>query len=802
MRGPYLELTLALRRLRRTPGFSVATIVLLAIGLAGNLIVLSAIHALRWKPLPLPDSAQLVTARVRLTDFGFDVGLSAPVLDLLREHPGAAAAVGGHSSAPEVGRALSGHPEAVATATPGLFETLGVPPMLGRTFVDDDVRAGSEPAIVLGAKLWQERYRGAPDAIGRTLEIGGTRYRVIGVMPERFAFPSRATRAWIGHVRDPALEAASAGSVGDLDIVARLRPGASADTYGAALDALLGPNPMFGQLVASTHARFYAQSLRSTWARGHVQGLLLLEVALALVLIATLANVANLVVARTHGRLRELAVSRALGATQPRVLGSVLAECCWLASAGIALGLAAFPLGLELLVRFELLPGGAPFDFGLGPVELGLAAVAALLVTAATALGGCLLARRRAGYAALRVGAAVAGGDRRAARARHALVATQVAVAALLAMALGLLVRSVMVLWHEDPGFDRSHALMVDLRLGGDSQAARHTADPSRAPRFADALVRARAIAGVDAAALANTAPFSGSESSSTYRMAGIDEDLTARSRVVSSGYFEALGVRLLAGRALADGDEAAAVVDELFVRRHFADAAALGRQVEVGDGQGTRALTIVGVARAVRHSELDETIERPTIYRLGPGRAPAPAATLVLRSAREPAALEADLRAALATVPEIELRRVATLAHLMRGTLAERESLIRLLGTFALLALLLVAVGLYAVLAYAIARRRAELSVRLALGASATALRRLVLFDALRMLVQGLAVAAVAALLLAPLIRNRLHGVAVHDPLSVLGALLLTGLVVLAASWLPARRAAQLQPHAALREE
>lgn len=801
------DLRLLLRRLLRTPGFSAMSVLLLGLAFGALACVASVVYGLLLKPLPFAQSERLVTVQSRVLGIPFDVGLSTPLREEIAAHARGVDGIAAYRSSDVVQRDEAGRrigSLSAALVEPGVFGLLGVQPALGRLFAAEDVAEGAARSAVLSWDEWQQRYAGAADAIGRTLRLEDRDYRVVGVLPKGFVFPSGETRLWLPLAFSAEERARTrAGNFDGTLAIARLHqgsePAATADELGAIAKAMPELDGAFGGSF-----KLRVEPLRALWIGERRDALLLMLLAVSMVWLVTAANVTNLCLARALERRHETALTAALGATPWRRARAAVVEAAALCMAGAALGVALLPAGLALLRHFDLLPTGTPQAIGIDAPTLLLLAVLALALCAALAVAGLSMQRGNLNDMIRHGGSRQTAGGA-AQTARKSLVVAQVGLTVALLFGIGVLLRSSHNLLAEDVGFRRDHLLYVSLYDLIPSGATPQL----RAARLGELAERTRALPGVAAAGLGSMIPFGSSIATTNYTPPGQDDAKdkpVGYDQKIDAGYFAALGIPILRGRGFDEAEVRAkaplAVVDETFARRHFGEADPLGRHFKVGAGADLpdREVTIIGVVPALKQRSLDETADRPAIYQ--PDPAP-PYAALAVRTTVDPATLIAPLKALGAEIaPQESIGPIVTLDERIAATLQERTRLNDLLGLLGATALLLAAVGLYAVLAYAVRQRSSEFGVRMALGARAADVRRLVLGQGLLLVGAGLALGVPLAWAFARLLSSRLYRVGAFDPptLAAVGAALAA--VGLLACWWPARRAARVDPLVALRDE
>ena len=819
------DLRFALRTLlRRTPGFTAAAVATIAIGVGGVAAVFGVVDRVLLQPLPYADAGRLVRLWESAPRRNREFASVSPAnyLDWKREAAGGRGAFAAMAAyAPEEETSLTGPDGAervvLSRVTPDLWALLGVAPRLGRGFLPEEGDPGGDRgrAVVLGHALWTRAFGGDPAVVGRTIVLGGEAHTVVGVMAAGFDIPRNYSELWapLAFTNE---ERSGARDRRYLRVLGRLAPGATLDGARREMAALArrlegdfpDANAGFGVRMTPIGEVIVAPELR--------RSLVVLLGATAMVLLIACANVASLLLARGAARAREMAVRAALGASTLRIVRQLLTESVLLAAIGGAVGLLLAVGAVELLVAY-----GPPDVPRLSEVRvdarvLGVGMLAAL---ATGALFGVIPAWRAA-RPGLRDALSTRGdsaggggaGQRRGAMINHgptALVVAQVALAVTLLAGAGLLIKGVARLQRVDPGFDPRGALAVRVALPEQPYA-----DPARRRAFyAQLAERAGALPGVEAAGAVSSLPMRGPNPGRSFviegRVAATGEETPgADLRVATPAYFDAMRIAVAAGRAFRAADDADAppvvLVSESLVRRFWPGermSDVVGRRI--GDSPTGPWSTIVGVVADVRHFGLDAE-PRPMLYAPHAQR-PAPSMTLVLRvaaGAGDPPRLVPSVRAIVRSLdPNQPLGEAITLERVVAESVGQPRFRTALLATFAAVAALLAAVGIYGVLAYAVARRTPEIGVRVALGARPADVLALVVRQGMALTALGLALGLAGALAASRVLAGLLFGVGVSDPAALAGAVLFFATVAFLAILVPARRAAAVDPMVAMRK-
>ncbi|HEX7089993.1 MAG TPA: ABC transporter permease [Longimicrobiales bacterium] len=790
----------ALRVLRRSPGFTAVAVATLALGIGANSAIFSVVSGVLLKSLPFRDAERLYEVRMLYPDGTEYTGLSAPDFMSLREESRTFERVEAYA-----GGVLTllgaGEPKEVrgSSVSDGFFDLLGLRFALGRGFLPGENVPGQGKVTVLDYGFWQREFGGDPGVIGRTLSVGGEAYTVVGVL-ERGARPPLPADMYAPLEYGETFSATT--SVGRrreyLGVLGRVRPGVSAELLGADLKRI-GAELQVRFPDTNGKLTFTAASLRETIIGDVRTPLLVLLGAVGVVLLVACANVANLLLARASAREDELAVRAGLGAGRGRLVRQLLTESAVLGLAGGAAGLLLAYWGTRALVAAQ--PADIPrldevgVDATVVLFTLGLALLTGLafgLVPAFQATGARLMAALREGGR---------GTSRSGGRVRSGLVVAEMALAVMLLTGAGLLIRSFIELTRVETGFEPERAASFRITLQGDAYA---TGEQIRG-RVDALLERIGALPGVSAVAASTTLPLTGIGSIFNFAVEGapppppnVNAEIAIAS--VTPGYFRTIGAPLVRGRdfTAADGPDAApvALINEAAAKRWFPGEDPIGRRVQVGNS----VREIVGI--------VGDVLQR------APGQPAAPQlfmpyaqfttsrVRIVVRTAGDPLAVAPAIRAEVRALdPDLPLTDFTPLEELVSASVARPRFYTTLLTLFASVALALAATGIFGVMSYAVAQRTREISIRIALGARAGDVLRMIVGRALALAAAGVALGIAGALALGRVLRSQLFGVTLLDPVTLGAVVLVLGASAAAASYLPARRAAGLEPASALRE-
>jgi len=817
----YKDIRYGARTLARSPGFTAVAVLALALGVGANTSVFSLVNALFLRPLPVEDPSTLVWLTMRSAESSRTLNLSWPDFLDYRERNKVLSDMVAYGQIP-VAFAVEGQPERISgqIVTGDYFTVLGVKPAAGRVFTaQEDKAPGAAPVAVVSHRLWERRFGSDPALPGRVVTINGQPFSVVGVAPKGFTGTElgRPAEIWVPFAMHtqaaPPLETtlASRGSSW-LQVIGRLKPGVSLEQARAALGVIAS------QIAAEHPAERKGFTVIPQRMTGGIHPsnsgeaapiAALLMAATTSVLLISCFNVANMLLARTAGRRREIGIRLALGATRFRLIRQLLTESMLLALMGAGAGLLLAAWIPDLLGALANLPeditGAVTPDVRVLAFTLALALLTGLLSGLAPALNA---ARGDVSPALKDEGFSAIGGSRRG-RLQHVFVVAQVALSLVLLVSAGLFLRSLGKAARIDPGFDVSQTLSLSFDLQTQGYA-----EEKRAAFRRELLERVESLPGVRSATLASLVPMSG-------RMIGMDVTLEATSaaaggsgapegagtamvNIVAPDYFRTLAIPLLRGRDFSSGDKQGApgvvIVNETLAGRFFEGTEPLGRRVSV-DGPGGPWLEIIGVAKDSRYDELTEDT-RPFMYLPLMQHADVmPETSIIVSTAGDPAReLGSVVREARRLDAALPLFDAGTLASLLRQRSDRQQGISGMLALFGFLALTLAAMGLYGVMAFSVSRRTHEIGIRMALGAKDRDVVALFVREGVRLSLLGIAVGSLLALGLTQALASMLFGVTPTDLITFMGVGALLAAVAAAASWLPARRAARLDPMLALR--
>jgi predicted permease len=808
------DLRYAIRSLRKQPVFTLVAVLTLTLGIGANTAIFSLLYQTLLRPLPYPAADRLVfvwnsykginldQASVSIPDY-IDRKTQAPAIEEATLFTSRTANLneGGN---PEQLRALA--------VTPSFFSTLQRQPFLGRAFTDDEARPDADKFVILTYALWTSHYGSDPGIVGRDIRVNGVAQRVVGVLPADFDLPARDIALVMPFPFTPAQMSDNGRGNEFSQMIARLRPGATIAQLNEQLKVITEHVaervPARAGFMKTSQFGGFAVSIRDQLVGDVKTPLYMLQIGVVLVLFIACANVANLILMRATGRNRELAIRTTLGAGQWRIVRQMLTEGLVLSFTGALGGIALGVLGLRALIAMgsTQIPGTphASLDFVVLAFTFTLAVLTGLIFGVMPALA--VSRGNAASY--LRDDSRSGTASRSTGAIRAFLVIGETTVAVMLLIGAGLLLKSFAKLQSVSPGFSTENVLTAQIAL----PAARYPDAAAYRSFWARLLDSSRAIPGVIAAASTTNVPFNGMVSSGSYTIVGRalaagDPVPHGRQEVVGGDFFKAMHIPVLAGRVFNDGDTIDAppvcVVDEYLAKKYFANATAIGQQIQRG-GPTTPKFTIVGVVGTINTIDLGQPVTKERLYYPVSQQAQARGGgmALVLKTGLDPQTLVPQVRAAVRAIdPEQPIADVRTMEQWVSRSLQDRRTSMTLLTIFGAVALVLSAIGIYGVLAYGVAQRVREFGIRQALGADRSSILSLVLAQGLRTAGVGMVLGLAASVALSRLLQSLLFGVTPRDVSVFGGVAILLFAVALAACYIPARRATRVDPMVALRD-
>jgi len=810
------QLSYAARLLRKTPGFTATALLTLAVCLGANLTIFAVIDSVLLRPLPFPQPERLVTVFNTYPKAGVERdGSSITNYYERRDHIPAFTSLAIYRYGTEIiGEAGATEREQTMRVSPDFFATLGLGPVIGRTFTDEETTSQTDHVAILSDTFWRQRYNADPNVIGRQIRVNSVPRTVIGVLPPAFRFLSSDARLFLPLASRPEdrtpLQRHSGGNV--TQMIARLKPDATiaeAQSQIDAQNATLEADDPQAKMIADAGFRSIVVSLHADHVAAIRPTLLLLQAgAIALLLIGGV-NLVNLLLVRASGRVKELAVRQALGASRGYVMSEVVVETTLLTVVGGLLGLAVGTGGIHLLrvLGADRLPlgGRIAFDARLASVALVAAIVMGVALAAPIAwfnlrrhLGNALQSESRGGTS-----------GRAAQILRHSFIVSQIALAFVLLAGAGLLGLSLQRAMAVSPGFQSDHVLTGHILLPWADYP-----DGTARLKFVESLMEKTGyLPGVLLAGVVNNVPFSGKSGKSAATVMGhvLRPGESARGHYsygVGGDYFRAMGFSLRAGRFLTAADshrsERVCIVDEDFARYYWPKASAIGQRLWEGSeaGKDAEAFTVVGVVGGAKQAGLTEdeaqgAIYYPYIFRFDDS------VFVAVRTSLPPESLGLALQQVVRQIdPDIPVNDLRSMETRIADSLVARRSPALLAGLFSGIALLLTAIGTYGVLSYAVAQRRREIGLRMALGAQPGQIRSQFFYLSLRLLTGGVLLGVIGAWLTGQAMQAVLFHVPAFNLTILAGAVFVMGLVSLAACLLPSQRAARISPMESLAEE
>jgi putative ABC transport system permease protein len=795
------DLRYGFRMLAKAPGVTILALLALAFGIGANTAIFSVVNTVLLRPLPFKDTEHLL----KLSLVQFQAGpRGSPLspsdfLDFRAQNRSLEIATFATDTFSYSGAEA---PEQVdgAWTTAGFFSTLGVSPLLGRGFSPNEDKADAERVVVLSEGFWRTHFNADPQVIGRTITLSSRNYAVVGVMPARFQFPDRSVQLWAALPIEPPTRRGPYYMHGIVRFPATMsieRARGELAEIAARIKAATPVLPADYGFVSIPLTEYLVGNVRPA--------LMVLLGAVGLVLLIASLNVANLLLSRAAAREREISIRAALGASRARIVRQFLTENLLLAAAGGAAGLLLSVWGIDLLRAFG--PDNVPRlqDVTVDRWVLGWTALISLGSGILFGLAPAWHGTRLDLNFALKEGGRSASESAGARRVRSFLVVSEVALALMLLIGAGLLIRSFITLQQVRPGFNSEQILTMQVRL----PRAKYSELPQVSNFYDRLLERVSTLPGVHSAAISSSLPPNGLQVSDTFNVEGILSADDAHSPLGSllfstPGYFKTLGVPVLQGRDFSDRDTPAGprvvIINETLARKYFPHESPIGKRFKEGGSDRTVNpwMEIVGVVGDVKYEGLD--LPTAPAYYIPFRQNPIRGMNLVVSSSVAPSALTAAIRAEVRKIdPEIPVSRVSMMEKLLNESVAQPRFRTFLVGIFSAVAMLLAAIGIYGVVAYSVSQRTQEIGIRMALGARRSDVLRLVVRHGMRLTLAGVALGVLGALALTRLTANLLFGVGATDPVTFAAISILLICVALLACYIPARRASRLDPMVAL---
>jgi putative ABC transport system permease protein len=805
------DIRYALRTLRKQPLFTLVAVLTLTLGIGANTAIFSLLYQVLLRPLPYPNADRLVfvwntyplmglpRASVSIPDY-IDRKTQATALE-------DAALLTGRS----VNLAEGGQPEQLRAlaVTPSFFSTLGRQPFLGRGFTEDEARPAADKYVILTYGVWQSRFGGDRSLVGRDIRLNGEAHRVVGVLPADFRLPGRDIAVLMPFAFTPQQMSDEGRGNEFSQMIARLKPGATIEQLNAQMKTIVDRNlerlPRFQSFAKTSGFGGYALGIREELVGDAKAPLYVLQGVVLAVLLIACANVANLLLMRATGRFRELAIRTTLGAGHWRLVRQMITEGLVLSLLGGIGGLLLGLLGVRGLIALSSrqIPGVS--DASLHPVVLVFTLAVALATGLVFGVVPALSVIRGNTSPLLKDDSTRGSASRTTAFVRASLVVVETALALMLLVGAGLLIKSFGRLQDVNPGFSSENVMTTQIAL----PASRYSDAAARRAFWGRLVAKAREIPGVIAVGLTSNVPFNGNVSSGSYSIVGYtpgpSEALPhGRQEVVGADYFRAMQIPLIEGRVFSDSDTAdsppVVVIDQYLANRYFAKRSPLGQQIQRGGPQSPR-LTIVGVVGTINSIDLGQPVAKERIYH-PVTQQPRPSMALVLKTSLDPTDLVPQVRAAVQSIDlEQPLAEVRTMDQWIGRSLEGRRTPMMLFALFGIVALILSAIGIYGVLAFNVAQRVREFGIRQALGANSRAILSLVFNQGLRTAGVGLVLGLAASYGLTQYLQTLLFGVQARDWTVFSGVAVLLLAVAALACYVPARRATRIDPMVALRE-
>jgi putative ABC transport system permease protein len=802
------DLRYALRMLWKNLGFTSVAVVALALGIGANTTIFSAVNALLLRPFNFTNADELVVVWERPPNTSFRHSVSpANFLDVREQQTSFThVAIYNNNS---INLTEGDKPERleVAVVSPEMFSALDVSAAAGRTFTKDEEQPGREKVTILTHDFWRRRYASDPSILNKTLMLNGQPYTVVGIMSEDFNFPPNNSDILLPFIITDKLKEERGNHY--VRMMGRLKPGVTFAQANADLGAIA--RRLEAQYPDTNSNRTIAvESLKADYVRGPRPGLIVLLGAAGFVLLLACANVANLLLVRAASRQKEIAIRMALGASRIRLIRQLLTESVLIALLGGAFGLLIAVWGIDLmrlsipssLSRF--LPGwkNVGIDAQVFWFTLGISVLTGIIFGLAPALQ----ATKTDFNEALKDGGRTSGGGFSRNRLRGVLIVAEVAISLTLLIGAGLMIKSFYGILKVEPGFKSESVLVMDVSL----PRTKYEKETARVNFYQQAVERIGALPGVQQTGATNVLPLSRSNTDSAFSVVGRPRpdkgrEPQANFRTITPHYLEAMGIPLRSGRQLSPNDRAdtqrVLLVNEFLAAQHFPNEDPIGKRLDFGSDDEKDFYEIVGVVGNIRHESLVEKIV-PEVYTAHPQQ-PSYSMSIVVRATGDPLQLAGAVQREVQTIDKDQpTYNVRTMERVVSESLAPQRVVMGMLGVFALIALVLASVGIYAVMSYAVTQRTHEIGIRMALGAQSRDILKMIVRQGMLLAIIGVTLGLVASYWLMQAMTVMLYGVSATDPLTFTAISLLILLVAFAANYIPARRATKVDPMIALRYE
>jgi putative ABC transport system permease protein len=793
--------------LLKNPGFTLVAVLAIALGIGANTTIFSCVNALLLNPFSFDNQERLIMLWERVPEAGVKRGSVAPgnFADWRDQSKSFEETAAVHKRAFNLTE--GDQPERVSGArvSPRFFAVLNVQAARGRTFTDEEGQPGHEQVALVKQSLWERRYGSDPNLVGRQIMVDGKSFTVVGILPKEFNFPVNGSELWTPLAFDAKEQVGRENHY--LEVIGRLKPGVTKAQAQAEIDSISQKSQAEFPETNSGRSGL-VEGLNESYTRGSRVYLNVLMGAVVFVLLIACANVANLLLVRSTSRQKEIAVRMALGGSRWRLIRQLLTESIVLACVGGVLGLLFSVWGIEF-IKGGIPPGFTQYIPGWEKLQLDTSVllftlVVTLLTGAVFGLAPALQATRLNLNESLKESGKGASSGASRNRLRSLLVVSEVALSLVLLVGAGLMIRSFVQLIRSDLGINPNNVLTMELSI----PRLKYPEEQQRINFYQELVGRIRNLPGVEHTAAVNYVPMGRSSSSSNFRIEGQPvppkgKEPYAKYQVITPAYFDATGTSLRQGRAFTEQDKkespAVVIINERLARRYFPAGDALGKRMIFGEKEGP--LEIVGIAADVKNEDLEEeadlTAYRPFL------QDPWWSMALVVRTNSDPSQFAPLVRNEVRAVdPEQPVYNIKTMQQIVEESIAAKRLAMVMLGFFAFGALLLAAIGIYAVMSYAVTSRSNEIGIRMALGAQPRDILNLIIKQGLILTLIGVGLGLVGALALTRAMTEILYGVKATDPLTFGGISLLLSIVAFVACYIPARRATRVDPMVALRYE